>query len=704
MQRHDPRGECASRETSPWVPDRKTIVLLQILAAISIICAAVEAFSATISAASLVSPLAGLVRILAAPKPVAAAQWLHVEIIKVCISLSVLLIALPHYSSRRSALSAWMNTHETALITTILTLYSIYMILPFCNHFFTYPVVTIDYMFHYGEAVEAKAHILDHGSIWGFDPFHGAGRLSTGVDNFWQALFLIVFAPLGNPAAFNISVVVAFLLPPLLLYFSTRLFGISAIARILLVLLNCLMLEKLTPRFLYLGLIGFVMSTYLCIFCMALLHRYFSAANVKYLLAVFAIGLFSLLVHPLSSITFVFLFLPYAAIFHSSVIRHLPQLAIGAALVLAANWYIWFGAFKISTGFAFASPYMQTMPAMFLRNILWMPAALLIHLAFWVSIGYLAIRRNHNYSLIVALACSALMFCLMGIFGSQMGLGLTEPQRFLMPFEVIAVLISCFLACEGSIMPSFPKILVIAVFVFLLIPDRAFFALRLGYGDYPEVAQLATVLRGNGAASGRVLVQDNTWELFFDSQITGALPLLTNRELISGWTVIQGKCQFINDIAFGRRLQDMRDDELLSWLKLCRVSTIMVCSETAQRRMEQLPNVTPIPHNGRYFLFKFLSPDTSRFHAGSAGLAATFDKIQLTNPTSDTLVLAYHYFNQLVVRSGNNAKIFPVNIAPDPLPFIGIACNGAQNIRIELDPWRVWPLNRTSGAVRQERL
>lgn len=64
-------------------------------------------------------------------------------------------------------------------------------------NFWSLPIVQDDHALHFVDALAGRAHLLDSGLLWGYDPFHAAGRLTFGIDNFWQTAFLVIFGFLG---------------------------------------------------------------------------------------------------------------------------------------------------------------------------------------------------------------------------------------------------------------------------------------------------------------------------------------------------------------------------------------------------------------------------------------------------------------------------------------------------------------------------
>jgi hypothetical protein len=147
----------------------------------------------------------------------------------------------------------------------------------------------------------------------------------------------------------------------------------------------------------------------------------------------------------------------------------------------------------------------------------------------------------------------------------------------------------------------------------------------------------------------------------------------------------------------GKPLALLTAEEFRDYIELYNIRWVATASRDASDFMERMaaepvsagaaPNSARgrppeiIWRSRRYELWKIDEPPS--FCAGvSARVSATFNRIEveLDRPV-DSLTLAYHWIDGLSARPP--ARISPVRILDDPVPFIRVEANGATSILIE---------------------
>jgi hypothetical protein len=554
-------------------------------------------------------------------------------------------------------------------IATILGLYVILVIRGFCiPHLLNEPITSEDYSIHFANALAGSSLFLEHGVHFGFTPFHGAGCFTPGIDEFWSSLWLLLLGRLlGAVPAFNLSIFAAFLLPTICAWRAARNFGFSRATTVIWVLFSTLLLAGYTPirAFFVFGAYGFILSVFLCLYCLSLAHRYINKPHPGRLIWLFCAGVFSLWLHPLSGLTFPVLFVPYA-------VAHLPRftrttaihLFLAGVLALAANlpWIVPTAVFMRQGIKDVHQLNGQTHPDRILRQLADEPSLTLAFVL--VAVCFIVRRRGLWRGMDSCLAISTAILAAVTFFGTQLGLSFTEPLRYTTP---LCVLMTFWLAAASTRLLSLknPVIFIPAsLFVLSLVPIPP--ELVCGYTSYPAVTHVLNTLQ---QSKGRVLLQDHPFKApYCPTRLAAMIPWYTAREVTgTPFSDLPPRMpQFVGNRIFMQSLDSLSPDRMLAYLRLYGVRSIVTYSPLAKQVFDNLLFVKCIDSVGRFRIYgRTDGPEAD------VSVAATYGQMEISNACSTVTVLNYHLLPGMKVIP-STLKLGPVWRLDDPDPFIKV--------------------------------
>jgi hypothetical protein len=272
----------------------------------------------------------------------------------------------------------------------------------------------------------------------------------------------------------------------------------------------------------------------------------------------------------------------------------------------------------------------------------------------------------------LSLGISALLLAAVAFFGTQLGLSITEPIRFVIPLCVVLT----FWLVAGArtlLRRRNPTCGILAsLFALSLVPIPPEFV--CGYGTFPEATRLLNTLAQYREKGGRILLQD----LPFDSpygrtRFAALIPWYTGSEVtgtpFSGLPPLHP--QFVGDDLFGQSLNSISPDMALADLRLYNVKNIVTYSDGARRFFDRFPAVACIDSINKFRVYTLNEKLEGLDGGAGCTITAAYGSIAVGNALSSPINLKYHYLTGMKV-SPPTVKLSPIHLLDDPMPFIKI--------------------------------
>jgi hypothetical protein len=212
------------------------------------------------------------------------------------------------------------------------------------------PVVMVDYALHVYQVDRALKAFRGWGKLWAWDPLQLAGQpagVAEDLTSKGTELFVIGLRALGvHPGfAFNLFIVLGFLLLPAAAWASARLFDLSRAAAVTTILLWTLLwfFDSFMHWSWWIGMISWSIAAYGAVLLLGLVHRAFESKRAIWYLPIALLAPVLALVHPFVTFTLALpCLLLYVRAFRTLPKTHHLWLALGAACA-AATALVWIG-------------------------------------------------------------------------------------------------------------------------------------------------------------------------------------------------------------------------------------------------------------------------------------------------------------------------------------------------------------------------
>ena len=583
------------------------------------------------------------------------------------------------------------------------------------------PVITLDHAFHYYQARRANEVFFETGRLHAYDPHFMAG-FPSGLFDIDVKMLEIVCAPF--PAAQVARVMKFFILGCYLsmvftVYAGSRCLRLTekeAILSVALLLVYWHWGRPLGSHFRYAGMFDFVCVSHFSILVAGLFQRFLENSRAVWWLILGPVAYF---IHPTAV---VILAVPYACLLlcdHREItLRKFLLFVVWCVIVIVVNsiWIV--PLFEYAQVKTATKAFFQTSGVLALVRVLFKPGCLpalgLIALALP---GALRLAKGGRVPTAVTVSAAFLFLLSISAYGVYIpGLRDLEPGRFLFAALIFAgplAGVGAGLALDrwgrwSSRAPGLRPIETAAMIVLLVSPVvLSFFSARTGYKHRlttthaPEVRELIEEIGRRVDPSGRLMIEDGPAALYGESHVPGLLPLYTGVQQIGGpypFTFLQHHfATFQKDLTMGKPLGEITAAEFRTYLEVYNVRWIVAASPEAKEFVASVASdTTGVPvawsENGaapleavwksrRYTLWDVNRPP-SFTTGGARRVSASFDKIQVdTGEEWDPFVLLFHWDKGLKVRPP--ARISPVYVLDDPVPFIRVEPNGANSVLIE---------------------
>ncbi len=622
---------------------------------------------------------------------------------------------------RDSFLRIWFNHPLCAIVATavIFALHLLGLLLlfqPVGGMFDSTPLIDQDWGLHFHHLKSMEAFWTRDRMFFGYNPFFMAGYPSNTIQDLSIKFF--EFAALGL-SALTLSTVqwfklIAFLSMasvPWLMYFAARNFFYADDSKSLIGLSAALLgttywWNSLPREMFFYGMIGFPAAAYLSIWGSSLFYR-IANNNRGFTSAHFGWLIFALVILPLHVQAILILLPPWVALLvvePKLFRRNLIVSVLGAgALSLLANsfWLIpaiahrgddvsqaiveQLPLFASSDLFAFlidylgAKGYWTFRPSFFEKGL---RLALLI-------LGVLGTRRlirSDQRPLGIMLAYGLAGLFLLSYFGAFIpALKAWQPLRFKIPYDLFLVVGAAYAISRQLRRGDVTKPWLIPV---LLGSAALTFAINLGQSEAtgrlqlrsqlrPEIARIVEWIERETPVQGRVLFEESGDESGF---VHDGMYLSTFIALSGGRQLIGGPINLYNDRhhfaefhsgkLFKRDIGALSDTELQNYLSLYNIGAIAAFHPASLKRLQSIPGLVTLEQTiGPVHLMK-VNQVLNWFVQGQGKVKARLNRLELTELEGNPVILKYHWIAGL--QSVPPAKLEPIKLADDPIPFIKI--------------------------------
>jgi len=566
------------------------------------------------------------------------------------------------------------NFIEKRFRTAILLLYFPYLIyscLTFIKPgFLTEPISQEDYAFHFTESEEVTHHILNHGSILGYNPTLSAGKLCHALDNVWSPIFMLPFSWLNKPELFfNISIFLAYLAGPILALGSALLLRFKRTESLVFFAFSILLIIGFLPLrgFYYAGGYGFATANWLSLFLFALTHHYLTGKqNFRLLFLIDIFAILAIFIHPLTGMIYPAFFIPYAIVnYRLFNMKVIISFTISAILILLTSLMWLKHIFTISTVFG-SFQGLQTYPSLILKTLRGDRAFLLLNILFFYSV-ILSIRGK-KFSAVITASFTYVYFFAIAFWGTQLKLGASEPSRFIIPMAISVILfISPVIIKTLQKRNWLYQVITFLLIIFLLRPP-----LNFVYGLREQSAKVILDFFKEHSNNGRLLIQDTQSDRpYFESRCLSLIAYKSLTETTADTWPFAKFQAFLTDRAFGYELGKFNEDSLKKYLDLYNIRYILLYREPEREMLLKYSFLKERLFLKPFSIFENLSINLSFFYKGSGKITAKYDSLIVTEADSSVTILKYHYIPEMKIFP-EDLSMEPIFLSGDPVPFIKV--------------------------------
>ena len=605
----------------------------------------------------------------------------------------------------------WVGLVFTLHVTGLTALFD-----PLTGIFDIAPLIDQDWGLHFHHLKSLEAFWRQDRSLWGYNPFFMAGYPSNTIQDLSVKLFELAALALGAIALtpiqwFKITAFLSAASVPWAAYFAARnLFekdDVRNIAAPSAALLGTIYWWNSLPRemFFY-GMIGYPAAAYLSLWGVSLFYRIakhpasWSPAHLGWLL--FAIAILPL--HVQSALIF---------------IPALLSLLIAQPNLLKPNLVLWImavGVISLSANLSWLVPalthrhddvssaiveqlslFVSADPVTFFKDYLGPNNYWSFRPSFWEkggrlallllgSLGLLQLWRGERKPLGAMLIGTALTLFAVAYFGSLIPfLKGWQPLRFKVPYDLVLVLAAAYSiarwatdrssASSAYILPIL--LLGGGAFLINLAATESAGKLKLRTQIRPELSAVIDWIERETPTDARLLFEesgDETGFVYDGMYLSSFLPHLTGRQLIGGPINLYNDrhhfAEFHSGRMFQKDLKTLADDEIKNYFRLYNIGAVVAFHPASIQRLQSVPGLVSVERRiGPLQLMKVNQP-LSWFIQGDGRIKAGFNRLELSGLAGREVILKYHWIDGLIASPA--ARIEPVKMADDPIPFIKI--------------------------------
>ena len=263
------------------------------------------------------------------------------------------------------------------------------------------------------------------------------------------------------------------------------------------------------------------------------------------------------------------------------------------------------------------------------------------------------------------------------------GLAAWQPLRFKVPFDLFLVIGAAYClnqwligqkALRFHLVPAMIALGGLA-FAINLVQTESLGKLQLRTRMLPEITAIVDWVGRETPRDARVLFEesgDETGFVYDGIYLSSFLPHLTDRQLIGGPINLYNDrhhfAEFHSGKLFKRDIGAIADDELRNYLRLYNIGAVVAFHPASVKKLLSIPGLVTVDRRiGPIHLMKVNQP-LSWFVEGDGKVQAGANRLDLRDLKGSEIVLKYHWVAGL--NSEPAAKIEPVTLADDPIPFI----------------------------------
>ena len=615
--------------------------------------------------------------------------------------------------------SAIVILHATAIALTFETIYAL---------FGNQPLIDQDWGLHFHHLRSLEAYWRDSAGLSGYNPYFMAGYPSNTIQDLSVKFF--EFAALGLSTIALAPVqwfkIVAFLATasiPALMFYAGRNFFYNHVSRDRIAvgsaLLGTLYWWNSLPRemFFY-GMIGFPVAAYCSVWGVSLFYRlvmdspkpgllHFGwllfAAVILSLhvqsLVIFMPPMIALLIVQARRITGTLYFWLVAALAGCALLNftwlmtafHHRQDDVSSAIVNQLPLFASSDPFTFLIDYLGAKGYWTFRPSFVEKGF----RLILLILG---AVGTRELVKKDNRPVGVALTAGLSVLFLLTYFGAFIpGLAAWQPLRFKVPLDLFLVIGAAYCLNQWLTRQKALRFYLVPATLALgglalainLVQTESSGKLQLRAHMRPEITAIVDWVGHETPRDARVLFEesgDETGFVYDGMYLSSFLPHLTGRQLIGGPINIYNDrhhfAEFHSGQLFKRDIGTISDDELRNYLRLYNIGAVIAFHPASVKKLMSIPGLVTVDRRiGPIHLMKVNQP-LSWFVEGDGKLQAGANRLELRDLKGSEIVLKYHWVVGL--NSEPAAKIEPVKLADDPIPFIKlIAPPAALVLRVQ---------------------
>lgn len=606
----------------------------------------------------------------------------------------------------------WVGLVFTLHVTGLAALFD-----PATGIFDIAPLIDQDWGLHFHHLKSLEAFWRQDRSLWGYNPFFMSGYPSNTIQDLSIKFFEFVSIGLSAIALkpiqwFKITAFLSAASVPWLAYFAARnLFeqdDVKNIAAPSAALLGTIYWWNSLPRemFFY-GMVGYPAAAYLSLLGVSLFYRIakhpasWSPAHLGWLL--FAITILPL--HVQSALILLPALLSLLIAQPNLLKPNLALWIMAAGMISLLANLIWLvPAFThrhddVSSAIVEQlSLFVSADPLTFFKDYLGPNKYWSFRSSFWEKGGRLALLllgllglsqlwRGEHKPLGAMLIGTALTLFAVAYFGSLIPLLKGwQPLRFKIPYDLVLVLAAAYSIARwatdrrSALRAYVVPILLLAggvTFLVNLATTESLGKLMLRTQIRPELSAMIDWIERETPTDARLLFEesgDETGFVYDGMYLSSFIPHWTDRQLIGGPINLYNDrhhfAEFHSGKLFKRDIQTLTDNEIRSYFRIYNIGAVVAFHPASIQRLQSVPGLVSVERRiGLLQLMKVNQP-SSWFIQGDGKIKAGFNRLELSGLAGREVTLKYHWIDGLIASPA--ARIEPVKMADDPIPFIKI--------------------------------
>lgn len=301
-------------------------------------------------------------------------------------------------------------------------------------------------------------------------------------------------------------------------------------------------------------------------------------------------------------------------------------------------------------------------------------------------LGTRDLLKQEQRALGIALTVAIASLFALTYFGAFIpGLAAWQPLRFKVSLDLFLALAAAWAIVQWrsgentSRFPLIPATLALGMlgFVINVVQTESMGKLRLRTTMRPEIIAIIDWVARETPRDGRVLFEesgDETGFVYDGMYLSAFMPHLTSRQLIGGPINLYNDrhhfAEFHSGNLFKRDISAIADDQLRDYLRLYNIGAVVAFHPASLKKLLSIPGLVTIDRRIGPIHLMTVNQPLSWFVAGEGEAQASANRLELRNLKGREIVLKYHWIAGL--SSAPPAKIEPVKLADDPIPFIKI--------------------------------